>query len=634
MISNRIDRVVLLGGFAAIALLSYFLYREIAYQHNMNSGKQLGYITYRYRIAQRKFPSTVLWTSIEQNAPIYENDWIRTDNLSEATIFLEDGVRIDLDQNTMIVLQKTEEAMEVDILEGSTLIQKSKESFPPPLFIRSGQRKVAFETGDLRFSKSGNSLHVGGNNGESYILADGEQRRLLAGENALLNESGYKKWDVGISLVAPVDNAHIYTTDSTLEVLFQWNKSEASPLVILEAAGDRAFQHRIARLKTTLDSATMQLPRGMYYWRVRPANDQADDGAYTTRKLNLLEKQAPEQISPIVDARFTYVTYPPHVHFSWAPLDTAKEYILRIREEGDRTIFKERTLKSTRISMTLPAGAYSWQITPVGHQMDSTAPSPFRPFSIIQQKEYEPPNPVFPESRSVISDKKVAEEGIYLRWLMAGELALSELTIAKDPEFKNIIVTQTIGENSYFLKQKLETGKYYWKIQARDRENKSTPESPVSEFRISDQEIPVETPEKEPEITPAAKPSITRPERKPAVVQTEPSRTPLPDPVLGSPVGNQVLDMTNADRIRFRWKRVPGAESYVLKMYHGGKVVFSTKTTAPNFDLTDLSVLDIGQFSWGLIPQASGRPDGNEKKASFRITLKDEPGVITDIETK
>ena len=58
-------------------------------------------ITFKYKTAERKFMDRVIWDRLRQNSPVYNGDTIHTADISEATIWFEDGTTLDLAENTM-----------------------------------------------------------------------------------------------------------------------------------------------------------------------------------------------------------------------------------------------------------------------------------------------------------------------------------------------------------------------------------------------------------------------------------------------------------------------------------------------------------------------------------------------------
>ena len=64
--------------------------------------EKIAVITFKNRIAQRKFEDRVVWERIDKSTPLYNGDLVRTSDLAEAVITFNDNSQIDLFENTMI----------------------------------------------------------------------------------------------------------------------------------------------------------------------------------------------------------------------------------------------------------------------------------------------------------------------------------------------------------------------------------------------------------------------------------------------------------------------------------------------------------------------------------------------------
>lgn len=59
-------------------------------------------ITFKYRTAQRRLQNRTDWDRLQNESPVYNNDIIRTADLSEATVFFIDGSGLELHENTLV----------------------------------------------------------------------------------------------------------------------------------------------------------------------------------------------------------------------------------------------------------------------------------------------------------------------------------------------------------------------------------------------------------------------------------------------------------------------------------------------------------------------------------------------------
>jgi len=108
-----------------ITSLSMLLYADFNRKIEAGDAKQIGTITYKRQMAQRKYLAQVVWEDIEQNFPVYNNDSIRTAGESEAVIHLSDGTDINIDENSMIMLSTGENAININFEHGTISANRS-----------------------------------------------------------------------------------------------------------------------------------------------------------------------------------------------------------------------------------------------------------------------------------------------------------------------------------------------------------------------------------------------------------------------------------------------------------------------------------------------------------------------------
>ena len=97
LINSTSDIVAISIGAVIISSFSYLFYADITKKMTIGDAELVGSITFKKKVAQRKYSSQVVWEDIDQNSPVYNNDSIRTSQLSEAVIILNDGTKINVD---------------------------------------------------------------------------------------------------------------------------------------------------------------------------------------------------------------------------------------------------------------------------------------------------------------------------------------------------------------------------------------------------------------------------------------------------------------------------------------------------------------------------------------------------------
>lgn len=463
------------------------------------TGEQVGSISYRYRVAQKRSTNRVVWEDVEQQDTIFNRDSVRTDEKSEAIITLKNGARLELDPQSMIVLNYEDGEATIQVESGSVLLRDVKPGMRlmGPAAIGPG---FAEPRADTRLTVEGDSARISGDFEMNVNAVRSE------GRSVLLNRSGLREVRREDRALSPEDNARFFADEAEAPVLFQWK----TPPDSIELAEDRFFEKPLAPL-TGNGNAARQFSEGVYYWRPKgaPLTD--------VRKFRVIRRPLVQLLRPGLGETISLSTSPFAV-FAWTESRLAQSYTLQIsRDRNFAQGVTEKSVLRTGISLSLPAGTYFWRVEARGSLNGSNRQSVTGTFTVLEDR-----------------------------------------------------------------------------------------------VRPSQQPPPRENGEKAPNVIPEKKTEEAADLRK-------------EKPVPLFPAGGQVVDMSQAEQIIFTWKPSPGASTYRLDLLRGAQVVYSGQSTEPRLLLSDLSVLDVGDFTW----RVSARyPDGSEEvsaPAIFRIFLASQP---------
>jgi hypothetical protein len=154
-----------------LIVVSISLFQDLT-GRSKSEGEVIGFITYRYRVAQRRAASRVVWEDAEQKDSVYNQDTIRTDEKSEALVTLRNGTMIELDPQSMVVLSMRNDAGEIKLAQGSVVLRKPT-SEDRLTFEQGGKTEFIKPTGELRLTLNGKSAEASGSfeferKGESF----------------------------------------------------------------------------------------------------------------------------------------------------------------------------------------------------------------------------------------------------------------------------------------------------------------------------------------------------------------------------------------------------------------------------------------------------------------------------------
>ena len=189
-------------------------------------------ITFKYKTAERKFLDRVVWDRLRQNSPVYNGDTIHTAELSEATVWFEDGTSLELFENTMAqVFLHDNGSLGAELTSGSASVDSS--DLGRGLTLSSSNVQVEVKAGSKLSAKkvAEDRVNLSLQRGQA-LLADGEN--ITQGDSFSLSSDGSKK-EI-LSVLAPSQNEKfLYYNDSLCHVDFKWkNHNQQDDLVLFQ----------------------------------------------------------------------------------------------------------------------------------------------------------------------------------------------------------------------------------------------------------------------------------------------------------------------------------------------------------------------------------------------------------------
>ena len=100
--SPVLDTFVVLLCLSVAGYFSYTFWKDLNSTAMRSDKEKIAIITFKNRIAQRKFDDRVVWERIDKSTPLYNGDLVRTADLAEAVITFNDGSEVNIYENTMI----------------------------------------------------------------------------------------------------------------------------------------------------------------------------------------------------------------------------------------------------------------------------------------------------------------------------------------------------------------------------------------------------------------------------------------------------------------------------------------------------------------------------------------------------
>ncbi|MBN2079217.1 MAG: PQQ-binding-like beta-propeller repeat protein [Spirochaetes bacterium] len=467
---NKINPDFLVLGAAAliITLCSVLLYADFTMRGGSGDEERIGSITFKRRVAQRKYAAEVIWEDLEQKATVFNNDSIRTSDLSEAVIELDDGTIIGLDENSLILLALSRDGVTIDFSRGTISAQRASlaEGDAIELSIRSSEAVVSIDKADVKLSRAGDeALDVtvtGGtaevtSGGTSKTIGDDERAVVTAGEEARVVRRSLKA-------VAPAPLATVVTAEAAVTVDFKWEALEGEENPVLEIARDRNFTRPRRIPAPGSGSLGVTLAEGDYYWRFRGTG--GGKGEYSdARRLSVLRDRQVRLLAPEKGQTVTYVDATPVIAFRWQGSRFANEYRVDLSRNG--TTERTFTTPLREISMDgLGEGSYTWRVTPLNEAFASYEKSGAESsFMIARTEKTRPPELLFPPDRYKAGSGILGGEREFIfSWSDDARAQTYRFMIARDPGFTDMAVSSSVNRNYYPMSDSLPPGRYYWRV--------------------------------------------------------------------------------------------------------------------------------------------------------------------------
>ncbi len=416
-------------------------------------------ITFKYKTAQRKFLDRVIWDRLQQNSPVYNGDTIHTAELSEATIWFDDGTILDLAENTMAqVFKHNDGTLGTDLASGNATVDSSAEG--AGLTLTTANVNVEVKAGTILSAAKtaeSQSVNLSVQKGQAQ-LEDGteitKEKAVMLSTNAdgsvVADADGTVIVRSGFIVKEPQANQkYLYYTADATAVDFAW-----------DTFGDES---KTQNIKLTV------------------ANDRNFTRGVKEQSLT------PNQLVPAEDYSYQYRKKTPSLRFIWTESDSATAYNFAISKSPDMAnpILQQRTSASSIIISTLEEGTYWWQVTPfyVVNRTGLANPSEVKSFRIEKRGELTRPEPLMPAQGDFL-DKSAGR--INISWKPEAEAVQYKVTLSQNVNMSSPLISRTTSENFITLTKAeaglLKDAEYFWTVSQIDAEGNESERSEVRSF--------------------------------------------------------------------------------------------------------------------------------------------------------
>ena len=489
--SPVLDTFVVLLCLSVAGYFSYTFWKDLNSTAMRSDKEKIAIITFKNRIAQRKFDDRVVWERIDKSTPLYNGDLVRTADLAEAVITFNDGSEVNIYENTMIQVYYSDyEGVQISVDSGNLQLESSDKG-KVQLTLGDGSKVSA--TGGTSLStnsKSGSGAStIAVRNGSATVTGtSGAQEAITTGETLSVKSDGaIAKKPVTVVSVPP--ELKVLNVDGgEVPVRLEWNSSSKNEPVIVQTSEKKDFSV-IKEEKTVLSQSDslVSLSEGTLYWRVfqKGHESEASEG-----KISVAEAKPLSLLSPTDSGTIKFRNRNPVLNFRWEGNDYAKQYLVQVSSTPDmKNPVAAVSTEATSIQLdTLGTGKWWWQVTPY-YELNSigyTGSSAIASFNIEKSEGIAAPLLSVPLQNAEIHYKEKPE--VNFSW-KSDIKASYELLVSADKDFKDIILRRsTAGQRiKVSMSEPEKDGQtYYWKVIRNSNEPMDlNPESDIRSFAIS-----------------------------------------------------------------------------------------------------------------------------------------------------
>ncbi|MBM9502625.1 hypothetical protein JWG44_20425 [Leptospira sp. 201903071] len=329
----------------------------------------------------------------------------------------------------------------------------------------------------------------------------------------------------------------------------------------------------------------------------------ANDSFLTIREeLELLEPQDNHRIFP--------ETGEAKISFRWNGNGTMSSGFLEISlNRNFSPLILKKEIRAETAETNLPEGIYFWRIS----SSDKKKISATRKFRVL-------PNPpvtlLFPLKNTLLEGSSLQS----FRWKPSRLATGYVLEISESPDFKNGLRQLTVFKTSISIP--LSSGKYHWRVKSFSNLPGTESISETRSFQVEKSQLAQKDPIQIETSSETKIETSQKEESNVKEIQTQKEVSSVP--ILVFPIKGRVVDMTGQNSMVFRWKHSSTSreQKWSLNLYGvSGESILKRSVNGESFRLTDLSVLDVGKFSWSLTQEGN---ETNQIRSDFKIVLREE----------
>ncbi len=367
MVISRRDKIVTVVLLLIVAILLYVLQCHWKARSGSRADtKPVGEVEYKYHKVQRKFTDSMLWDDVAPKTPIYPYDWIMTQEKSDARITLKNGMKIEMDPDSMVEIALLDDKVGLQLRDG-TIRADTRNAKDGVIRLADGSR-IDLKDGEAHITSSASGVSVDVKEGTAVLDQGGQKTQAQAGEILQKTDTGVTKTKPTIVLKSPPQE--IVLDDPTRSVDFSFEAPPGSEecRVILDLGEGKTKTISVPVGKTSSE----KLSDGTYHWRATCRKGKealtSSTGVFRIRpgsSVTLISPQANQVIAANESESLA---------MRWQSQGKVRVE-LSDNAQFSPVLEKQETTAQSIPQKNLKPGKYFWRVTPLDEQQKSVQSS-------------------------------------------------------------------------------------------------------------------------------------------------------------------------------------------------------------------------------------------------------------------
>ncbi len=454
----------------------------------------IAYISKTKSEIHRKGANSTLWEPAEDLDRLRAGDSVRTSSNSEARIqFYKSNRYIDLESDSMIVIQKQESEISLELLEGSLFVNGVDKNNKGLLTLKSQGGKLDLSKSAAQLAGSSNAkMDLKVLRGAAQYLKDGGRAESIQeGNEGGIGMTGLRQNVEKVKLLSP-DVTKPFFVNATLPdpLMIQWTGFPADAQVMLESGPNRKKLAPTSAEKLSKNQLKVLWKPGTYYWKLKAVDPDTQQpmGESPIYKIEVVGRFPPTPVTPEPNFIIQTRKSTENITLRWNSPQEVKDVMVELNNDTTKQKILSKRFPASQDFQdvpNLPLGTYSWRLTAYPEDGSKPLPGPVHQFFINEKRIIKIPitwnSNLQPTQYFVNADPKLT-----LMWDPDQSERVKKWKVKIAPEGTDLAKSESADTRQIkFEKVVAKPGRYLAYVEAFDDEGDNIGTSEVRTFNVA-----------------------------------------------------------------------------------------------------------------------------------------------------